>query len=112
MLSLPVLAAGSPAGYAAMRGMTAVPYSGDDGVQRLMWLVMRYDPDGPYFLRTLFTQDTPATDGSLRGHVTAVRERLWTAATLEPALTAHGLTVIGRAPVQQGAAEVLTIARA
>jgi hypothetical protein len=79
--------------------MTAVPFWDDGGVQRLMWLSLRHDPEGPYLFRTLFLQDVPGPDGALTGHATAVRERLWTADTLLPLFKDRGLELLRRTPL-------------
>jgi SAM-dependent methyltransferase len=103
-LCLPVLS--SVDQFARLRGMTGVPFTDDAGGQRLMWLVLHYEADGPYFHRSLFLQDDNAVDGSFAGHVTAVRERLWTTETLRPHLAATGLRVTGTRPLRIPAAGV------
>jgi SAM-dependent methyltransferase len=63
------------------------------GRERLLWFVLHHEPDGPYVRRTYFIQDDNGDDGTLRGHATAVRERLWTPETLLPHITRAGLRI-------------------
>jgi SAM-dependent methyltransferase len=117
VLVLPVLTTAGADSYAGTAGMMAVPYPDGDR-QRLMWLSLRHDPAGPYLYRTLFTQDDTGPDGAVAGHLTAVRERLWTAEALAPALADAGLRVASRRPVDAPGlggralpAEVLSVTR-
>jgi hypothetical protein len=103
VLCLPVLDPTSLETYSRLRGMTAVPFTDDTGRQRLLWLVLPHSPDGPHFEQTLFVQDDNAPDGSIRGHVTAVRERLWTAETPPTATLIGDVEVAAHARVLSGA---------
>lgn len=99
VLCVPVLHPDSLDHFTRLRGLFTSPFVADDGRHWLVWVAMRYDGDtdgGPYFLRTLFAQDDNAPEGTLRGHVTAVRERLWTAERLRPHFAAADLHIAER----------------
>ncbi|XVQ06516.1 class I SAM-dependent methyltransferase [Spirillospora sp. CA-255316] len=99
VLCFPVLRQAALPVLMKRNGMTAVPYWDDSGIQRLMWLSLRHDPEGPYLFRTLFLQDVPGPDGALTGHATAARERLWTADTVLPLFKDCGLELLRRTPL-------------
>jgi SAM-dependent methyltransferase len=97
---LPVLDAASLEPMAGQRGMSATRFTDHTGRERLLWFVLQPEPDGPYARRSYFFQDDNAPDGTLRGHATAVRERLWTAETLLPHITTAGLRIVETQPIQ------------
>jgi SAM-dependent methyltransferase len=99
VLCFPVLRQAALAYLMRRNGVTAVPYRDDAGIQHLMWLSVRHDPEGPFFFRTLFRQDGPGPDGALMGHATAARERLWTADTLLPLFQDCGLELRRETPL-------------
>jgi SAM-dependent methyltransferase len=100
VLCLPVLHPHALRHYTRLRGVLASPYADDAGRQWLVWVAMRYDDTGgPHFHRTLFTQDDTAPDGTLRGHLTGVRERLWTTTDLRPHLDNAGFRTAERHPL-------------
>jgi SAM-dependent methyltransferase len=100
VLCLPVLRKESLEHFTRLRGMMAVPFVDDAGRQRLLWIVLNHEHEGPYFSRTFFIQDDNAEDGTVTGHVTAVRERVWTPDTLLPHISAAGLEVVQTQPLQ------------
>jgi hypothetical protein len=95
----PVLEPAGLDGYRHLHGVTAMPFADGVGRQSLLWLIMRYEAEGPHFWRTLFMQDDRGSDGAVTAHVTAVRERLWTPHTLTPHLARAGLTVRAAVPL-------------
>ncbi|MEW9548355.1 class I SAM-dependent methyltransferase [Nonomuraea sp. NPDC050783] len=99
LVCFPVLHADALEQFAGMRGMSAVPFVDDHGRQRLLWFVLDHESAGPHTWRTLFTLDDNASDGSLVGHVAAVRERLWTQHSLSPSIAAAGLHVVDSHPL-------------
>jgi SAM-dependent methyltransferase len=92
-LCLPVLDEESLDQVTGRRGMSATRFVDDTGRERLLWFVLHHEPGGPYVRRTYFIQDDNGGDGTLRGHATAVRERLWTPASLLPHITRAGLRI-------------------
>jgi hypothetical protein len=90
---LPVLDGASLDQVTGRRGMSATRFLDDMGRERLLWFVVHHEPGGPYVRRTYFIQDDNSGDGALRGHATAVRERLWTPETLLPHITRAGLRI-------------------
>ncbi|MGI5429253.1 hypothetical protein [Streptomyces sp. CA-179760] len=97
---LPALTEPALGAYTRRNGVLATDFTDDHGNRHLLFAAMRHDPDGPYFSRTLFLPDT-ARDG--RGepvsYLAAVRERLWTPASLTPHIREAGLQVTESIPV-------------
>ncbi|WP_215449696.1 bifunctional 2-polyprenyl-6-hydroxyphenol methylase/3-demethylubiquinol 3-O-methyltransferase UbiG [Streptomyces sp. ATCC 21386] len=100
VLCLPVLTEPALATYARRNGVLATDFTDDHGTRHLLFAAMRHDPDGPHFSRTLFLPDaTRDGEGEPVAHLAAVRERLWTRASLAPHLREAGFEVCESIPV-------------
>lgn len=110
-LALPVLTADGVSHYRNRNGVLADEYTDSTGSQHLVIGSMRFDPDGPYFSRTLFSQQNSPGAGPVHAHLACVRERLWTWSTLGPLTETAGLMLDGRhaAGPGQPSAEVLVL---
>ncbi|MFF0598902.1 class I SAM-dependent methyltransferase [Streptomyces antibioticus] len=96
---LPVLTEGALAAYARRNGVLATDFLDDDGARHVLFAAMRHEEDGPHFSRTLFLPDVRRDGrGEPVAYLAAVRERLWTSASLAPHLREAGLEVADRVP--------------
>jgi len=111
VFALPILTAEGISRYARRNGVLADEFTDDSGRQHIVFGSMRYEPDGPYFSRTLFSQQDLAGTGPVRVYLACIRERLWTWSTLRPLVHAAGLELAEREAVHADGpvAEVLVL---
>jgi SAM-dependent methyltransferase len=79
------------------KGQTLItPYKDDRGIQRIMWGAMNFELESQLRVQTYFLEALPEEKNGVLGHLSVIRERIWSLSTLTPLLQATEFSIIDK----------------
>jgi SAM-dependent methyltransferase len=79
------------------KGQTMItPYKDAKGIQRIMWSTMKFGLESQLRVQTYFLEALPEEKNDVLGHLSIVKERIWSLSTLTPLLQATEFSIIDK----------------
>ncbi len=72
------------------------PYKDAKEIQRIMWIAMKFDLESQLRFQTNFLEALPEEKNDVLGHLSVIKERIWSLSTLTPLLQATGFSIIDK----------------
>lgn len=70
------------------------PYRDTNGIQRLMWSAVKFELESQILSQTNFLEALPQEKQDVLGHLSTIREKIWSLSTVMPLLQIAGFSVI------------------
>ena len=73
-----------------------VQYKDSKNIQRIMWAAMKFDLKSQLRVQTNFLEALPEEKNDILGHLSVIKEKIWSLSTLTPLLQATGFSLVER----------------
>lgn len=68
-------------------------YKDGDGIQRIMWVAIKFELESQIRLQTSFLEALPTEKKEVLGHLSVIKERVWSLSTFMPLLQSAGFSI-------------------